>query len=439
MKTPRSSVRARKNFIQQHLSRQKTAVSRTPRMLNFNIAMVGMFFSGLLGMWLIFVLFLTLEGIETYWWGWPVKPLTSEQSSGIARSVGTIAALFGGLFAILYSYRKQRISEAESFREDEKILASRYQAAAEQIGNESAAVRLAGIYSMAQLATEWPARHQECVDVITAYARLTLKEELSKHEERVIVQAIFALIGQNCGSKSEDHSTWSPLRIDLSNCHIPAFKWSNVCFENLDFSGSSFYEDFDIHGEVGPMGIRLADAEISANGRFILHGTGGSVSGFNVSVQKGGKLWFTNAGGVGLSAFGAFIAKGGEIRVDIGSSGRRRQFDFTNTVIKGILRFFGEGDGCQDGTVILEGSRSYGEGLAVFQRQILLEPEVGMEEIVVSDERGSRTVRTPKVGRSKRRVVRPAFEHLPNLRVGQFWVGEPEILPDWTGDGGIWE
>lgn len=312
-------------------------------MLNFNIAMVGMFFSGLLGMWMIFVLFLTLEGIDTYWWGWPVKPLTSEQSSGIARSVGTIAALFGGLFAILYSYRKQRILESESFREDEKVLASRYQAAAEQIGNESAAVRLAGIYSMAQLATEWPARRQECVDVLTAYARLALRAELIEHEERVIFQAIFALIGQHCSSKTEEHLSWSPLRIDLSNCHIPAFKWSHVCFENLDFSGSSFYEDFHIRGEVGPRGICLNDAEISANGRFILQGAGGGVSGFHVSVQKGGKLWFTNARGVGLTAFGAFIAKGSEIRVDIGRSGRRRQFDFTHTTTEGILRFLAKG------------------------------------------------------------------------------------------------
>lgn len=439
MKTRPLSVRARKRFIQQRLPRQKTAVSRTPRMLNFNIAMVGMFFSGLLGMWLIFVLFLALEGIDTYWWGWPVKPLTSEQSSGIARSVGTIAALFGGLFAILYSYRKQRISEAESFREDEKVLASRYQAAAEQIGDENAAVRLAGIYSMAQLAMDWPERRQECVDVLTAYARLALKAELSEHEEIVIVQAIFALIGQHCGSKSEDCFSWSPLRIDLSNCHIPAFKWSNVYFENLDFSGSSFYEDFGIYGKVAPKGIRLDNAEISARGRFILQGDGGDVDAFHVSVQRGGELWFTNAGGVGLTAFGAFIEKGGEIRVDIGQRGRRRQFDFTDTTTKGILRFSGEGDDCQDGTVILEGSRSDGGGLAAFQRQIIFEPEDGMEEIVVSDESGFRTVQTPKVGRSKRRVVRPAFEHLPNLRVGQFWVGEPEVVPDWTGDGGISE
>lgn len=402
------------------------------------MAMAVMLCVGLLGMWLIFVLFLTLEGIETYWWGWPVDSLSSEQSSGVARSVGTIAALFGGLFAILYSYRKQRLSEADSFREDEKVLAARYQTAAEQIGHESAAVRLAGIYSMAELAAEWPARRQECVDVLTAYARLALVTELDSHEEMVIVQAIFALIGQHCDRDLPEQSTWSRLRIDLSNCHIPAFKWSNVRLENLDFSGSNFYEDVEIEGRVDSGGIRLDDAVISAHTRFLLYGTG-RVRGFRLSVLKGGSLWFTNLDQVGLTAFGALVGENSKVRVDVGAKGRRGQFDFTNAETAGVLEFFGEGEDCVDGTIILEGCKSFEEGAAVFQKQLLFEAEEGIEEKVVHGLGGSHTIRTRKVGSSKRRVVRPAFVHLPHLQVGTFWVGEPEVVPDWSGDGGILE
>ena len=48
----------------------------------------------------------------------------------------------------------------------------RFATAAEQLGNDKPAVRLAGVYSMAGLADDWSENRQTCVDVLCAYLRM---------------------------------------------------------------------------------------------------------------------------------------------------------------------------------------------------------------------------------------------------------------------------
>jgi hypothetical protein len=59
-------------------------------------------------------------------------------------------------------------------------LAKRYQDAASQLGNANAAIRLAGVYSMARLADDWEHQRQTCVDVLCAYMRMSFQQEPSK-------------------------------------------------------------------------------------------------------------------------------------------------------------------------------------------------------------------------------------------------------------------
>ncbi|WP_405476451.1 hypothetical protein [Streptomyces sp. NBC_00009] len=79
-----------------------------------------------------------------------------------------MAAVLAGV----YAYRKQLLAEGDSHRADASQLSERYSTAAEQLGHEQAAVRLAGAYAMARLADDWPEQRQVCVDVLCAYLRM---------------------------------------------------------------------------------------------------------------------------------------------------------------------------------------------------------------------------------------------------------------------------
>jgi ClpP class serine protease len=53
-----------------------------------------------------------------------------------------------------------------------RTLNERFATAAEQLGSDKPAVRLAGVYAMAGLADDWEENRQTCVDVLCAYLRL---------------------------------------------------------------------------------------------------------------------------------------------------------------------------------------------------------------------------------------------------------------------------
>lgn len=72
----------------------------------------------------------------------------------------------------------RRIQEidAANKRADAAAFSDRFTVVADQLGSERAAVRLAGVYAMAQLADDWgradPPQRQICIDVLCAYLRM---------------------------------------------------------------------------------------------------------------------------------------------------------------------------------------------------------------------------------------------------------------------------
>jgi hypothetical protein len=73
----------------------------------------------------------------------------------LIRTTLAVMAFFGARLTGLYAYRKQRLAEGDATRADAQQFADRYTKAAEQLGAEQAAVRLAGVYAMARLADDW--------------------------------------------------------------------------------------------------------------------------------------------------------------------------------------------------------------------------------------------------------------------------------------------
>ncbi|SDP91816.1 pentapeptide repeat-containing protein [Lentzea jiangxiensis] len=107
--------------------------------------------------------------------GFPTAPTSRLDIIKVAL---TVVAGIGGVVALVVAYRKQRISESAETRERVKLLNERFGAACNQIGNESPAVRLAGVYALASLADEWPQQRQVCIDVLCAYLRIPYEPEL---------------------------------------------------------------------------------------------------------------------------------------------------------------------------------------------------------------------------------------------------------------------
>ena len=103
-------------------------------------------------------------------WGFLyIEPMTWTQRLTYAAAVATG---LGAIVALVVSYRKQRATENNQFGTD-------FAAAAEQLGNDAPAVRIAGAYALATLADKHPTRRQQCIDVLCGYLRLPYDPQAS--------------------------------------------------------------------------------------------------------------------------------------------------------------------------------------------------------------------------------------------------------------------
>jgi hypothetical protein len=91
--------------------------------------------------------------------------------------IGTLAAQYLGRRAT--SKDTQRAFQEQSEHLDRTLTEQwtrafneRFTTAADQLGSDKPAVRLAGLYAMAGLADDWEAKRQTCVDVLCAYLRM---------------------------------------------------------------------------------------------------------------------------------------------------------------------------------------------------------------------------------------------------------------------------
>ncbi len=113
------------------------------------------------------------------------------------RLAGTIVLGTGGGAALFVALRRQRateldlvhkLAEAKAAQHDaeQRRVTELYTAAAEQLGHESAAVRLAGLYALQRLGQDHPEQRRPIVNVWCAYLRMPFRdpaaEGLDEHE-----------------------------------------------------------------------------------------------------------------------------------------------------------------------------------------------------------------------------------------------------------------
>ncbi|WP_173054640.1 pentapeptide repeat-containing protein [Phytohabitans houttuyneae] len=276
----------------------------------------------------------------------------------------------GGIVALVVAYRRQRVAEAsnrlaefsstlENRKEDRertRLLNERFATASAQLGDENAAVRLAGVYAMAGLADDWPAQRQTCIDVLCAYLRMPYptkppedaKEALSWAHDREVRHTVIRVIAAHLRSTT---STWQGHDFDFTGVAFDGgdftgaifsggrvrigystFSAGRVDFRGAIFSGAVVHFGFAkfTGGLVDFRGAKFTDGRVDFGLAEIINGKllfgreeldGAEISGghlfFGDALLQGGEVDFTHAEfNSGVVDFGNARFKGTSVRCD---------------------------------------------------------------------------------------------------------------------------
>lgn len=158
--------------------------------------------------------------------------------AGVAGTVGLVLAYQRHLLAVEAADREQ----AKEAREDTKLFNERFEKAANQLGSDLYAVKLAGVYAMAKLADDWDADRQVCINVLCADLRRArvaepiddtdAQEALAWRDDQEIRRTIVAVIAKRL---RDQQSPWQGLNFDFTGANFSG----TVDFRNATFSGGT--------------------------------------------------------------------------------------------------------------------------------------------------------------------------------------------------------
>jgi uncharacterized protein YjbI with pentapeptide repeats/uncharacterized membrane-anchored protein YhcB (DUF1043 family) len=114
-----------------------------------------------------------------------------------------------------------------------RTLNERFSTAAEQLGSDKPAVRLAGVYAMAGLADDWEETRQPCVDVLCAYLRMPYEPDPGQdapRQERLAFQAV----------REVRHTVIGVITAHLRDAAAVPWQGLNFDFRGVVFDGGDF-------------------------------------------------------------------------------------------------------------------------------------------------------------------------------------------------------
>jgi uncharacterized protein YjbI with pentapeptide repeats len=191
--------------------------------------------------------------------------------------IGTLAAQYFGRRA---TSRDTQVALAEQRKQLDKTLAEqrtrtlneRFTTAAEQLGSDKPAVRLAGVYAMAGLADDWEENRQTCVDVLCAFLRMPYERDPGQdasEPQRLAFQA----------KREARHTVIRVITMHLRDGATVSWRGLNFDFNGVKFDGGDF------RGAEFSGGLAVFD-----NAEF----SGGTVR-FNRAKFSGGQVYFGGA------------------------------------------------------------------------------------------------------------------------------------------------
>lgn len=175
----------------------------------------------------------------------PQAAASRERTSDVLKGALAMAAFLGAVLTGLYAYRNQRLAEGASLRADSDQMTSRLGRAAEMLGHNSPATRLAGVFAMSALADEWTTHRQLCIDVLTGYLQVPYKpasedaepdeKSFGEHEVR---RAILRTIRDHLREDTPSASKW----------YRNNFRFEGATFYGGDLTGAIFLGQVTFHG-----------------------------------------------------------------------------------------------------------------------------------------------------------------------------------------------
>jgi len=224
-----------------------------------------------------------LTRLLRYHWPWDQRLSHGQAVSelDITKVALSVVAGVGAAIALTVTYRRQRDAERSRFDE-------RFAAAAAQLGGDSPAERLAGVYAIATMADETPDRRQQCINLLCAYLRLPYDPAAGLLRTVVVENTWPAQLVTRREQRSyerlpNDREVRLTI-IDVIRAHLQpdaAVPWHGYDFDFKDaaFDGGNF------------AGAQFSASYVDFRGaRF----TGGQVS-FNGAEFSGGQVYFTEA------------------------------------------------------------------------------------------------------------------------------------------------
>ncbi|WP_440072252.1 pentapeptide repeat-containing protein [Streptosporangium sp. OZ121] len=192
--------------------------------------------------------------------GFPALTPVGQQGLSLTRLLDLLKLSFavvagvGGVIALVVAYRKQKVTEAAERRQqaaelraDEahqreatKLFNERFATAANHLGHDSPAVRLAGVHALAGLADDAPTRElrQTMIDVLCAYLRMPYAPDPGDHGNpaerlafaglREVRHTIIRVITTHL--RKEAATSWQRHNFDFTG----------VVFDGGDFTGAEF-------------------------------------------------------------------------------------------------------------------------------------------------------------------------------------------------------
>lgn len=219
----------------------------------------------------------------------------------VIKTTITVAGFVGAVLVGVYGYRKQRLVEGDARRADAEQLAQRYMTAADQLGHEKAAVRLAGVYAMARLADDWNDQRQVCIDILCAYLRMPYEPDTAseKHREgeRAVRHAIIRIVRDHLRDPGAP-TTWCGRDLDFTSVTFDGgnfdgakFTGGEVSFDRVEFTGGEVSFERVEFTDVEGSSAEFTGAEVSFDGAKF---TGGRVSFYGVEFT-GAAVSFVDA------------------------------------------------------------------------------------------------------------------------------------------------
>jgi hypothetical protein len=180
----------------------------------------------------------------------------------VADAVRTMATVGGALAVVVtgvFAYRRQALAERDESRADAVEFSRRYEVVVSQIGDDKAAVRLGGVYSLARLADEWVDQRQTCVDVLCAYLRMPFVAEPAEAgyvpgeiEVRTTIQRLIATHVHK--DQVESSTSWSGCDFDFTGAYFrdlnlkEATFHGDTMFGGATFHGTAWFDGATFHG-----------------------------------------------------------------------------------------------------------------------------------------------------------------------------------------------